>query len=672
MSDSNEIQVELSDIVNNIKELKRRKSPGPDGVSNEHIIHGGQVLVQNLKTLFDKMLEMDYIPGKFKIGIIIPVHKPGKCRDSTESYRPITLVSTLYKLFERIWHSRLKSWSLLHEKSFPSPQQNAYQKHMGSITASFNLQETIAHNTELGSNCYVAFLDAAKAFDNVWHDGLFLKLFEYGIKGKPLNLIMASYKDMSGYTLINGVKSATFPVMQGVRQGCITSTWYFLLYIDGLLKKLEESGTGCTIGSLKLGNPTLADDLVLIAPNVKALEKALKIVHEYSKQWRIIFNMGKCHLVIFTPHRHPTNVSVKFGSGQLHEVQSATHVGIELHQSLKSSCAVNARVQKGRASLFSVLSIDKDTGNISPPILASIVEKVCFPTALYGAELWHNMTRTDIEILEKFTRLAAKSIQKFPIRTRTDIALGMLGWLPMRARIEQRKLMFLQKLCTMPSEILSRQIFDIRLNLFMLRGQTNQTGFIPDIWEILRRFELLEFVTTYVANSKFPSKSQWKSLVYQKVSQFYEDEWSQRLQNDSDFNRFKVLHPRLEMSIIWKLPLNKSIASVAFLVSRLWSKVTQQPPNIERCNLCKTATSDIHKHIVSSCPNFLRQRLELTNNISMSVSEEISYFLRSSDFETFYCSMLGAIAQYFDYIDDDDLRHILMLSFTFVSNCLRQ
>ena len=140
------------------------------------------------------MLEMDYIPGKFKIGIIIPVHKPGKCRDSTESYRPITLVSTLYKLFERIWHSRLKTWSLLHEKSFPCPQQNAYQKHMGSITASFNLQETIAHNTELGSNCYVAFLDAAKAFDNVWHDGLFLKLFEYGIKGKPLNLIMASYE----------------------------------------------------------------------------------------------------------------------------------------------------------------------------------------------------------------------------------------------------------------------------------------------------------------------------------------------------------------------------------------------------------------------------------------------------------------------------------------------
>ena len=243
--------VELSELENLIKDLKRRKSPGPDEVTNEHIVYGGPVLLISLKSLFDQMFALEYVPDKFKIGIIIPVHKPGKCRDATESYRPITLVSTLYKLFENVLHARLKHWSSLSNKCFPSMQQNAYQKYLGSITASFNLQETIAHNVELGSTCYTAFLDAAKAFDNVWHDGLFFKLFEFGIRGKPLNLIMTSYSDMSSYIYINGVKSAIFPIKQGVRQGCVTSTWYFLLYIDGLLKELEDSGTGCTIGSLK-------------------------------------------------------------------------------------------------------------------------------------------------------------------------------------------------------------------------------------------------------------------------------------------------------------------------------------------------------------------------------------------------------------------------------------
>ena len=59
------------------------------------------------------------------------------------------------------------------KKLFPNPQQNACQKYLGSLTVSFNLQETIANNIELNSNTYVASLDSPKAFDHVWHDSLF-------------------------------------------------------------------------------------------------------------------------------------------------------------------------------------------------------------------------------------------------------------------------------------------------------------------------------------------------------------------------------------------------------------------------------------------------------------------------------------------------------------------
>lgn len=55
------------------------------------------------------------------------------------------------------------------------------------------------------------------------------------------------------------------------------------------------------------------------------------------------------------------------------------------------------------------------------------------------------MSTSDINTVERFIRFAAKSVQKLPVRTRTDIALGMLGWLPMNAYIEQRKLAFFTK-----------------------------------------------------------------------------------------------------------------------------------------------------------------------------------------------------------------------------------
>lgn len=176
-------------------------------------------------------------------------------------------------------------------------------------------------------------------------------------------------------------------------------------------------------------------------------------------------NSDKCKLLIFSRKKSPTNVYVKFGNASIEQNESISHVGIDIHQSLKSSNAINARIQKARASLFSILSIDRDRGSVNPAILSSVIERVCLPSLLYGAELWHTMTAEDSIKLERFLRLAAKKIQNFPVRTRTDIALGMLGWLPLSVRIEHKKLMFLQKLCTMAPNTLARQVFDVRLNL---------------------------------------------------------------------------------------------------------------------------------------------------------------------------------------------------------------
>ena len=107
---------------------------------------------------------------------------------------------------------------------------------------------------------------------------------------------------------------------------------------------------------------------------------------------------------------------------------------------------------------------------------------------------------------EKFIRLAAKSTQRFSSRTRTDMALGMLGWLPMMSYVEQRKLLFLQNLCTMPPILLPRKVFNFRLNFFVLRENKNQSGFIPDTWKVLQKYHLEEYLLSYLATSLFPTK----------------------------------------------------------------------------------------------------------------------------------------------------------------------
>ena len=112
----------------------------------------------------------------------------------------------------------------------------------------------------------------------------------------------------------------------------------------------------------------------------------LNIVYGYSRKWRFLFNPNKYHLIIISPKKQHTCISVKFGPAIINQTESITYVGSELHQSLKSSSAIDARIHKGWASLFLVLAIDRDTGFVSPSIRASLVEKFCFPVVLHGAE----------------------------------------------------------------------------------------------------------------------------------------------------------------------------------------------------------------------------------------------------------------------------------------------
>ena len=590
------------------------------------------------------MIEHEIIPDECKVGIIIPIHKPAKSRDSPDSYRPITLISAIYKFFERVFLTRLQHYVTIENKAFPNAQQNAYQKHLGSLTVSFNLQETVAHNTELQSDTYVASLDSSKAFDHVWHDGLYSKLHDFGISGKALKLIRASYRDLSSYVLVNGVQSQRFEVKQGIRQGGVTSTWYYLLFIDGLLYELQESGTGCTIGSITLGNPTLADDLILIGPSRRSLEKALSIVYEYSRKWRFLFNPAKCHLIIFSPRKLPSNVTVKFGQSEIKQTESITHVVIELHQSFKSSLAIDARIQKGRASLFSVLAIDRDTGFVCPSILASLIEKICFPVVLYGAELWHNMSASDIYKLEKFIRLAAKSVQRFPTRTRTDIALGMLGWLPMTSYVERKQLSFLHSLCSMHPNMLPRKVFDLRMNLFVLKGYKNQLGFVPEIWKVLRKFNLEEYLQNYLANAVFPSKFVWKTIVNRKIREFYEIAWHERLNADDDFARFRTVQTDLSLSNIWTVCHEKSSAHAMLIAARLCA-TTQQNNDLIQCTLCHSATSDINKHIIIACFMFTPHREGFIRLITNHVNPDIGNRLRQIDLESLFSAILGAKTQ---------------------------
>ena len=152
----------------------------------------------------------------------------------------------------------------------------------------------------------------------------------------------------------------------------------------------------------------------------------------------------------------------------------------------------------------------------------------------------------------------------------------------------------------MPPNLLPRKVFNFRLNLFVLRENKNQSGFIPDIWKILQKYHLEEYLLSYLATSLFPTKGTWKTIVKHKIRIYYETAWTERVENDADFARFRLIHPAIKMSNIWTISHNKSSFHSALIVARLCTLVPQQNDPIQ-CLFCGTITYDILIYIRIFC-----------------------------------------------------------------------
>ena len=82
-------------------EMKNMKSLGEDGVPIEAIKLGGDTLVSAITALFNKCIESEKIPKAWENAVITLLHKTGDIT-KLENYRPISLLSTLYKIFMKI------------------------------------------------------------------------------------------------------------------------------------------------------------------------------------------------------------------------------------------------------------------------------------------------------------------------------------------------------------------------------------------------------------------------------------------------------------------------------------------------------------------------------------------------------------------------------------------
>ena len=119
-------------VVKYIQNLKQGKSAGPDNIPTVILKDAADFICKPLTITFNSSFRLGTFPDRWKIVRIMPIYKSG-AKDDTNNYRPISILSVLSKLYEKIAHDQLIDFLQSNKK--PTKNQLAFRKLHSTITS---------------------------------------------------------------------------------------------------------------------------------------------------------------------------------------------------------------------------------------------------------------------------------------------------------------------------------------------------------------------------------------------------------------------------------------------------------------------------------------------------------------------------------------------------------
>lgn len=457
-----EATFDVEDICSVIKNLSKKKSPGDDGIVNEFFIYGVNVnLIFILKWFFNMSVSIGYLPDEFNVALVTPIPKKGKT-DSTKDFRPISVSTSLSIIFESIL---LDKMSVL--KNFNN-NQFGYRRFTSCKHAYFTVNEVINYYNQNGSKVYVVSLDASKAFDKLWRDGLFYKLINV-IDDKIWRILYKYYQLSKIKIKYDEEKSNIFTINEGVKQGGVLSPYLFNFFINELINKCIKLNVGAKIGKLNLSILAYCDDLIIVSPVASHAQLILDYCSEYASKWKMEFNAEKSASLVFSKFK--TNITDVFvmNNKVIPGKEGIIYLGLPLGSQEYINDYLDDKMRKVEKSFFSLYSLGCKPKRMNPMLVSFLYKQFC--QSIFRSHLDNlyisNKKLDELEIRQNIMIKSFIGVSKFS-RTRPlndSIKLESIKQIYFKHKIFFLKQIFKNDLCKeIFNELRSKKIKFLRFN----------------------------------------------------------------------------------------------------------------------------------------------------------------------------------------------------------------
>ena len=382
---------EINKITGDIlKEACCKMKPGKSDVSGAFT---SDILLHSPDSLFDKMAAVFrsyFVHGDVTLELLscafLPLLKSSlKDPSKTDSYRAIAGSSQILKLLDDVV---LLLWGNLLETV---PYQFGFKPGTSTTECSWMVMEVAGHFLRNGSPAISCLLDCSKAFDKCKIDKLFKKLLDREVPAIVIRVLIFVYEEQEGCVKLVGIKSVTFKITNGTRQGSVLSPVLFAVYLDGLLVELQNLGVGCHVAGVWFGAACYADDLILLSPSRTAMAMMLEVCEKYAASHNLVFSTdpnpakskSKCIYMCGQMNNVKKPEELQLNGKDLPWVESATHIGHELHQ----MCNMDFDIKIKRAQFIDTSTNIRDVFSFANPdqVLRAIS---LYCGHCYGSMLW--------------------------------------------------------------------------------------------------------------------------------------------------------------------------------------------------------------------------------------------------------------------------------------------